>query len=107
MREAIDGALSAGLTSIGLWREPVAEVGVDRAVAWMAEAGLRVSSLCRGGFFAAAAPEERAGAHESNLLAIEETARLRAATLVLVPGRPPPGGQGHRGGQGASDERHR
>jgi len=86
LRDAIDGARSAGLSSIGLWREPVAELGVDTAKAWVDEAGLRVSSLCRGGFFTAVDQDERAAAHRSNLAAIDETAKLGAAALVLVAG---------------------
>lgn len=91
LREAIDGTLAAGLSSIGLWREPVAEVGLDIAAGWIAESGLRVSSLCRGGFFTASDPAARAEAHAANLTAIDEAATLGARTLVLVPGGLPPG----------------
>src|SRR5665647_2218993 len=59
--------------------------------AWIADSGLRVSSICRGGFFTCADPADRAAAHRSNLTAIDETAELGAATLVLVPGGLPKG----------------
>ena len=88
LREAIDGVVAAGLPSIGLWREPVAEVGLAVARRWLDEAGLRVSSLCRGGFFTARDPE---AADADNRAAIDEAAALGAATLVLVPGGLPPG----------------
>ncbi|WP_199241068.1 sugar phosphate isomerase/epimerase family protein [Naasia lichenicola] len=91
LREAIDGTLQAGLGSIGLWREPVATAGLSTAASWIAESGLRVSSLCRGGFFTAADPALRRAAHEENLRAIEEAATLGAPTLVLVPGGLPEG----------------
>lgn len=91
LRESIDGTVAAGLSSIGLWREPVAEVGLDTAVAWIADAGLRVSSLCRGGFFTVSEPAAVEEAYASNLAAIDETAALGAATLVLVPGGLPAG----------------
>ncbi len=90
LREAIDGTVAAGLGAIGLWREPVAEVGVDVARAWVQAAGLRVSSLCRGGFFTSGDP---AAAEASNRAAIDEAAALGAGTLVLVPGGLPPGDQ--------------
>jgi sugar phosphate isomerase/epimerase len=91
LREAIDGAVAAGLPAIGLWREPVAEVGIEVARRWVDEAGLRVSSLCRGGFFTASDPAQRTAAHEDNLRAIDEAATLGTRTLVLVPGGLPPG----------------
>ncbi|GAA2111185.1 sugar phosphate isomerase/epimerase [Microlunatus panaciterrae] len=91
LREAIEGSVAAGLTSIGLWREPVAEVGLATAVQWVRDAGLRVSSLCRGGFFTASAEVAVKEAYESNLAAIDETAALGARTLVLVPGGLPEG----------------
>ncbi|MDM4784422.1 sugar phosphate isomerase/epimerase [Micromonospora sp. b486] len=50
MSEAVDGCVRAGIPAIGLWREPVAEIGVPAAARLVADAGLRVSSLCRGGF---------------------------------------------------------
>ncbi len=91
VREAIDGAVAAGLGSIGLWREPVAEVGVATARGWLDEAGLRVSSLCRGGFFTTADPDERTAALADNRAAIDEAAGLGTNVLVLVPGGLPPG----------------
>jgi sugar phosphate isomerase/epimerase len=89
LREAIDGAVRAGLPAIGLWREPVAEVGLETARRWVEESGLRVSSVCRGGFFTD--PAEVETAYAENLRAIDETASLGAPTLVLVPGGLPAG----------------
>jgi sugar phosphate isomerase/epimerase len=91
LRAAIEGTVAAGLRSIGLWREPVAEVGLEAARTWVEDAGLRVSTLCRGGFFTAGDPAERAAAMDSNRAAIDEAAVLRASTLVLVPGGLPAG----------------
>jgi sugar phosphate isomerase/epimerase len=89
--EAIQGCLDAGLGAIGIWREQLAEVGIDEARRQIAESGLRVSSICRGGFFTTADPEEAPTAEASNRAAIEEAAALNAATLVLVAGGLPPG----------------
>lgn len=91
LRDVLDGATRAGLPAVGLWREPVAEVGLDTARRWVRDSGLRVSSLCRGGFFTAADGRARARAHAANAEAIRETAALGAATLVLVPGGLPEG----------------
>lgn len=89
VRQVIDGALSAGIAAVGLWREPVHEAGFDTTCRWVEESGLRVSSLCRGGFFTDPATTETA--HAENRRALEEAAALGAATLVLVPGGLPPG----------------
>lgn len=102
--QAIEGCVEAGLPSIGVWREPVAEVGVRTAAAWLRDAGLRVSSVCRGGFFTSADPEERGAAHAANLEAIAETAALGAACLVLVPGGLPSGSRDLEGARGRARE---
>jgi sugar phosphate isomerase/epimerase len=89
--DAIRGSVDAGLGAIGIWREQLAEVGLDEACRLIAESGLRVSSLCRGGFFTTADPAEAEAAEINNREAIDEAAALNAVTLVLVPGGLPPG----------------
>ncbi|MGC4901606.1 sugar phosphate isomerase/epimerase family protein [Micromonospora echinospora] len=89
--EAVGGCVRAGIPAIGLWREPVAEIGVPAAARLVTDAGLRVSSLCRGGFLTAADDAGRAEALADNRRAIDEAAALRAACLVLVVGGLPPG----------------
>ena len=91
LREAIDGCLAAGLSSIGVWREQLAEAGQQNAVRWLADAGLRVSTLCRGGFFTASDPAAIDRAHAENVRALDEAAAIGAATLCLVPGGLPAG----------------
>ncbi|MCP2163822.1 sugar phosphate isomerase/epimerase family protein [Goodfellowiella coeruleoviolacea] len=89
--EAVDGCARHGIPAIGLWREPVAEAGLERTRKLVADAGLRVSSLCRGGFLTAADPAGRAAALADNRRAIDEAAELGAACLVLVVGGLPDG----------------
>jgi sugar phosphate isomerase/epimerase len=91
LEDALEVTASAGIASIGLWREPVAEVGLDRAVDLVAASGLRVSSLCRGGFFTMPEGAARRSAIDDNRRAIEEAAALGAPTLVLVAGGLPQG----------------
>ncbi|MCW4456654.1 sugar phosphate isomerase/epimerase [Microbacterium sp. MPKO10] len=88
----------AGYQSVGLWREPVQEVGLDAAAAMIRDSGLRVSSMCRGGFFTPLEGPERRRAIDDNRRAIEETARVTdaaadgsRAVLVLVAGGLPGG----------------
>jgi sugar phosphate isomerase/epimerase len=75
-----------GIPAIGVWRDRVAEVGLDRAVATVRAAGLHVSSLCRGGFFTRADDEGHREALADNRAAVVEAAALGADTLVLVCG---------------------
>jgi sugar phosphate isomerase/epimerase len=96
--EALAVTVDAGIQSIGLWREPVAELGLDESMRRIAESGLRISSLCRGGFFTAEPGAPRAAAVDDNRRAIAEAAALAAAgapgsaaVLVLVAGGLPTG----------------
>ncbi len=88
----------AGVQGIGLWREPVHEVGLDEAARMLAGSGLRFTPHCRGGFFTLPEGPERVAALDDNRRAIEETATLAAAgaegstaVLVLVAGGLPEG----------------
>ncbi|WP_258046210.1 sugar phosphate isomerase/epimerase family protein [Leifsonia shinshuensis] len=93
LADALQLTATAGVQSIGLWREPVAEVGLQNATRMVADSGLRVSSLCRGGFFTAFEGPARRAAIDENRRAIDESAALAAAgaagsapVLVLVAG---------------------
>lgn len=89
--ELFDACARAGVPAVGLWREPVAHYGLARSAALVRDAGLRVSSLCRGGFLTASDPQARAAAIADNRKAIDEAATLGAACLVLVVGGLPEG----------------
>src|SRR6266851_5153163 len=86
VREAVEGCVRAGIPSIGLWREPVAETGLRESARIVADAGLRVSSLCRGGWFSASTHAERQARLDDNRRAIDEAAELHTDVLVLVCG---------------------
>ncbi|MEV8535561.1 sugar phosphate isomerase/epimerase family protein [Streptomyces sp. NPDC051211] len=89
--ELVAGCAAAGVGAVGLWRDPVRRFGVRETAALVSGAGLRVSSLCRGGFFTAADPSGRAAALADNRRAVEEAAELGAGVLVLVSGGLPEG----------------
>ena len=98
LAEALDVARAAGYTSFGAWREPVADIGLARAAELVTASGLRISSLCRAGFFTAQPGAARDQALDDNRRAIEETAVLAQAgapgsraVLVLVAGGLPDG----------------
>ncbi|WP_202500521.1 sugar phosphate isomerase/epimerase family protein [Streptomyces bottropensis] len=91
MPELVAGCVELGITGVGLWREPVAEHGLDATAKLVRDAGLAVTTLCRGGFFTAIDPTERAAALADNRRAIDEAATLGTDTLVLVSGGLPAG----------------
>lgn len=87
--ESVTATAEAGLAHIGLWRHKVAETGLDRSAAIVEDAGLTVTSLCRGGFLSGgAAPGE---ALASNRAAIDECVALGTENLIMVVGGLPDG----------------
>jgi sugar phosphate isomerase/epimerase len=80
LADVVAGCAEAGVTNVGLWREPVAEYGLAPSARLVREAGLSVTSLCRGGFFGAD------NWLDDNRHALDEAAELGAPALVLVCG---------------------
>jgi sugar phosphate isomerase/epimerase len=89
VREAVEGCSRAGIPWIGLWRDKVAEAGLKESARIVRGAGLKVSSLCRGGMFPAATKAERAVRIDDNRRAVDEAAVLGTDVLVLVCGAAP------------------
>jgi sugar phosphate isomerase/epimerase len=87
LSEVVEACAAAGIGWLGPWRHKLEPGAAERIRA----AGLRVSSLCRGGFFPAsdaAAIRERAA---DNRAAVDEAAELGTDVLVLVCGPAPDG----------------
>ncbi|MFI5754583.1 sugar phosphate isomerase/epimerase family protein [Streptomyces sp. NPDC051569] len=91
--ELTEACVRLGVPGVGLWREPVQAYGVEAAAMLVRDAGLTVTTLCRGGFLTADDPGRRAEALADNRAAIDEAAVLGTDTLVLVSGGLPPGGR--------------
>ena len=89
LEEAVERYAESGVSGITVWRQWLegrdpAEAG-DRIRA----AGLKVVSLCRGGFYPAFEEKDRDEAIEDNKRAIEDAAALGAPLVVLVCGAVP------------------
>jgi sugar phosphate isomerase/epimerase len=84
--EVIEACARHGVPGISIWRHKLAETGVERAARQLRDAGLWVSSVCRGGMFPALTPAERAARLDDNRRAIDDAATLGAEVLVLVCG---------------------
>ncbi|WES63036.1 sugar phosphate isomerase/epimerase [Microbacter sp. GSS18] len=98
LAEALRATADAGVQAIGLWREPVQEVGLATAATMLADSGLRFSTHCRSGFFTMPEGPARRASIDDNRLAIDEAATLADAgaagsfpVLVLVAGGLPDG----------------
>lgn len=98
LESALRATAGAGIPAIGLWREPVNEVGLDAAARMLSDSGLRFSTHCRGGFFTTPDRGDLRSVLDENRRAIDETAALAAAgadgstaVLVLVAGGLPAG----------------
>ncbi len=90
LEQAVHNCVDASIPHIAVWRHKL-NGDARGAATLIRDAGLRVSSLCRGGYFSAPTSEERKQRIADNRLAIEEAATLGAPVLVIVSG--PPHGQ--------------
>ncbi|WP_127125116.1 sugar phosphate isomerase/epimerase [Georgenia sp. SYP-B2076] len=82
----VDEARVRGFGGIAPWLETIAPVGAETAGRMIAESGLAVSSVCRGGFFPAATADGRRRAVDETRRAIDVAAAVGAPTLVVLPG---------------------
>ena len=89
---AIEACVRAGVPSIGVWRRQLAQRGALEASRALRAAGLRVSSLCRGGFFTSDDDSGWRRELDDNRRAIDDAHTLGSPVLVLVPGGIPDGG---------------
>ena len=87
--DAVEACARHHVPYIAVWRHKLAELGLGAAVRLIRDAGIGVSSVCRGGMFPAGMREERAARIEDNRRAVDEAAALGAEILVLVCGAAP------------------
>jgi sugar phosphate isomerase/epimerase len=86
LRQVVDACAREEIPFISIWRHKLAELGADAAARLVRDAGLGVSSVCRGGMFPALTAAERAARLDDNRRAIDEAATVGAEVLVLVCG---------------------
>lgn len=91
LRQCIEGCARHGIGGISPWRDKLDELGAAEAARMIADNGLQVSGLCRGGMFPASDAAGRQAALDDNRRAIDDAATIGAACLVLVVGGLPEG----------------
>lgn len=89
--DAVRGCEKYGFSGIDPWRQQLHAANFGSAARTIRAAGLRVTGLCRGGFFPAADAAGRAAAMDDNRRAVDEAAELEADCLVIVAGGLPVG----------------
>lgn len=89
LQEAVDGCLRAEVPWIAIWRHKIEDIGLEKSKKIIRDAGIKVSSVCRGGMFPALTAKEREKRLDDNKRAVEEAAEIGAETLVLVCGASP------------------
>jgi sugar phosphate isomerase/epimerase len=87
--EAIDAYRRTDVAGITVWRDALVPLGVKESAKRLADSGLKIVSLCRGGFFPGATAEARSAAIEENERIVDEAAAVGAPLIVLVCGAVP------------------
>jgi sugar phosphate isomerase/epimerase len=85
LEQVVRNCSRSGIPYIAVWRHKL-DGDATKAAAMIRGEGLRVSSLCRGGWFSAPTAKERRERIADNRVAIEEAAMLGAPVLVIVSG---------------------
>jgi sugar phosphate isomerase/epimerase len=85
LEQAARNCSTRGIQNIGVWRHKL-DGDAAKASVMIRNEGLKISSLCRGGWFSAPTAQERRQRIADNRLAIEEAALLGAPVLVIVSG---------------------
>lgn len=91
LEETARAAADAGIEQIGLWIEPVQELGLAKTKKLLRETNLVVSSICRVGFVADKSGAELDKALNDTRAALELSAQLGAPALTFIPGGLPQG----------------
>jgi sugar phosphate isomerase/epimerase len=84
--ETVRGLARHGIGWLGAWLGPVEEYGVERAAKLLADHDIRVSSVCRAGFFTGKNPDGGGLDRAANERAVDVTAALGCDVLYLVAG---------------------
>jgi sugar phosphate isomerase/epimerase len=87
--DVVEACARRQIPSVAIWRHKIAETGLRESRRHVRDAGLHVSSVCRGGMFPAPTEVERQARLDDNRRAIDEAAELGADVLVLVCGPAP------------------
>lgn len=89
IEEAAVNFAAAGVGGITVWRDALAGHNIRKTGDLLRDKGLKIVSLCRGGFFPSIEKAKRVEAIGENKKAIDEAAELGTDMVVLVCGAEP------------------
>jgi len=89
LEECLANYRKAGVPAVTVWRQWLEPQGLEESARMLQDSGLRVTSLCRGGFFPALSEDGRKTALDDNRRAIAEAHAIGAPLIVLVCGAVP------------------
>lgn len=98
--DTAEEASRAGIGHIGLWTEPVLELGVARTRRLLADTGLTVSSVCRVGFVADKEGAALRAALDDVRHALDLSAEVGSPVLTFIAGGLPAGDRDVRRAEG-------
>ena len=84
--ELLREAERRGFQAVGLWRDNLEGMPLEKVSRLLKVSGLRLSSLCRAGLFTHPEARGRRAALSESKIAVDQAAALGAAALVVVPG---------------------
>jgi len=84
--QLLEGCAAEKIPFVALWRDKIAEAGLNETLKLLDGSGIKVSSLCRGGFFPAETIDLQTRNLEENYRAVDEAVAIGAEVLVLVCG---------------------
>ena len=84
--QLLEGCAAEKIPFVALWRDKIAEAGLNETLKLLDGSGIKISSLCRGGFFPAETIDLQTRNLEENYRAVDEAAAIGAEVLVLVCG---------------------
>ena len=89
LADCVKNYSAKGIPAITVWRQALEPLGVKESARLLKASGLRVTSICRGGFFPAEDSAGRQAAIADNKRAVDEAAAIGAPLIVLVCGAVP------------------
>ncbi|MCY3023096.1 MAG: sugar phosphate isomerase/epimerase [Planctomycetota bacterium] len=89
LRECIDQYRARNVPGITVWRQALAPQGPQESAKMLADSGLKVVALVRGGFFTGQDAATRQAALDDNRRALDEASTIGAPLVVLVCGATP------------------